>query len=133
MIYLSYTIKNIINKTTNNKMEEYKYYIDEYTITTKLSGLTIYITSFDNITHKYYENNINLGINDYDLIKNCLEKKNGFDIYFNKYANQYMIIGFNVINSFYIDSTFSVILNEKNIKDIDQITLEINKININKN
>lgn len=114
-------------------MEEYKYYIDEYTITTKLSGLTIYITSFDNITHKYYENNINLGINDYDLIKNCLEKKNGFDIYFNKYANQYMIIGFNVTNSFYIDSTFSVILNEKNIKDIDQITLEINKININKN
>jgi hypothetical protein len=111
--------------------------LDEYNITTTLTELSVFMRVLNNVSYQSYENTIHLrDINlpfkknhIYDVLTNCFNKKENYDVVFN-IKNNALNLTFNVLFEGMFESTFSIILPEKKMTEDSNITLNINKIEV---
>lgn len=110
---------------------------DEYNITTTLTELSVYMRVMNNVSYQCYENilqlrDINLPFKKnhiYDIICNCFNKKENYDVIFT-IKNNSLLLAFNILFEGIFESNFNLILPEKKLSEENNLTLNINKIEI---
>ncbi len=113
------------------------YILDNYNITTTLTELSVYIRVMNNISFQSYESTVHLrDINlpfekrqIYDIICNCFERKPDYDTTITV-KNNGITVAFDITFNGAFKTNFSLILPEKKMTEDGNLTISINKIEI---
>lgn len=111
--------------------------LSQYTITTTLKEDLLFIRVLNSISFESYENNISL--NDinlpfekkqrYDILVNCLSKKENYNVIFNVKQNSLEMI-FNAVLEGIFTINFNIVLPEKKQTDENSLIFKINQMEI---
>ncbi len=111
--------------------------LGEYNITTTLTDLSVFMRILNNVSYKSYENTIHLSdINlpfekhqIYDILTNCFNKKESYDVVFIS-KNNALDLTFNLLFDGIFKSTFNITLPEMKTIDDSNLILNINKMEV---